>query len=164
MKISWQNALGLAHQVGLHTPVGRLLLSLRGDVVTAIDWADAESMPLHDQVSAEAVSQLCAYFADGSYTFRLPLHPAGTPFQRRVWQRLADIPPGEVASYGQLARELGTGPRALAAACRANPYPIVIPCHRVVAAHGLGGYCGGTDERWLAMKRWLLRHEGWSDA
>ncbi|TAN47241.1 MAG: methylated-DNA--[protein]-cysteine S-methyltransferase [Methylococcaceae bacterium] len=92
-------------------------------------------------------------------TWNVPLNPVGTDFQRRVWQRLADIPLGTVVSYGQLAREMGSGARAIAGACRANPYPLVIPCHRVVAAHGLGGYCGATDGGWLDIKRWLLAHE-----
>jgi methylated-DNA-[protein]-cysteine S-methyltransferase len=86
--------------------------------------------------------------------------PAGTPFQRRVWQRLSAIPAGETLTYGALARELGTSARAVGGACRTNPIPLVIPCHRVVATNGLGGYSGERGGDWLAKKRWLLAHEG----
>lgn len=79
---------------------------------------------------------------------------------RRVWTALSEIPPGHIETYGSLARRLGSGPRAVAAACRANVFAIVVPCHRVVSASGLGGYCGQTDGHLLEIKRWLLRHEG----
>jgi methylated-DNA-[protein]-cysteine S-methyltransferase len=76
-----------------------------------------------------------------------------------VWQRLREIPAGRTLSYGVLARELGTSARAVGGACRANPVPLAIPCHRVVAATGLGGYSGARGGDWLEKKRWLLRHE-----
>jgi methylated-DNA-[protein]-cysteine S-methyltransferase len=86
--------------------------------------------------------------------------PAGTPFQCRVWQALRDIPPGTTRTYGELARDLGTSPRAIGGACRANPCLIAVPCHRVVARDGLGGFAGERGGKRLAVKRWLLRHEG----
>ena len=73
----------------------------------------------------------------------------------------APIPPGEVRTYGDLARSLGSGPRAVAGALRANPWPLLIPCHRIVGHQNLGGYCGHTDGPYLGIKRWLLLHEGW---
>ncbi len=88
-----------------------------------------------------------------------PLAPQGTPFQQRVWQALRGIPVGDTKTYGELARELNTSARALAGACRANPIPLLIPCHRVVAAHGPGGYMGQRDGEALAIKQWLLHHE-----
>jgi methylated-DNA-[protein]-cysteine S-methyltransferase len=102
--------------------------------------------------------ELDRYFADPTHRCSLPLCPRGTPFQKRVWQLLQDIPSGTVLTYGELARRTSSSPRAVGGACGANPLPIVIPCHRVVAVHGLGGYAG-RDERGLAIKRWLLRHE-----
>jgi methylated-DNA-[protein]-cysteine S-methyltransferase len=88
----------------------------------------------------------------------LPLTPAGTPFQRRVWATLAEIPFGQTRSYGDLARELGSGPRAVGGACGRNPIPLLIPCHRVLTADGhLGGYSGQGG---LVTKMQLLRHEG----
>lgn len=89
----------------------------------------------------------------------LPLVPGGTPFQRRVWQALQAIPCGQTLSYGELAQRLGSGARAVAAACRSNPIPLVIPCHRVVAATGPGGYMGKTAGAALAIKQWLIDHE-----
>ena len=100
------------------------------------------------------------YFRDGMRGLDLPVAPAGTDFQRRVWAMLRTIPPGFTRTYGDLARELGTSPRAVGGACRANPCLIAVPCHRVVARDGLGGFGGERGGKRLAVKRWLLRHEG----
>ncbi len=89
----------------------------------------------------------------------LPLELHGTDFQSRVWQALRGIPPGEVSTYGELASQLHTSPRAVGNACRQNPCPLVVPCHRVVGRNGIGGYAGHTDGETLDIKRWLLRHE-----
>ena len=124
-------------------------------------------VPAEGSLAAEAARQLAAYFDDPAFRFDRPLETGGTPYQRRVWDALTRIPPGEPPTYGALAREVGGGARAVGGACRANPIPIVIPCHRVVAASGLGGYMGareGTGSRAdsaepLAVKAWLLDHE-----
>ncbi len=84
----------------------------------------------------------------------------GTAFQQRVWQALLRIPAGETRSYGVLAAELGSSAQAVGNACRSNPVPIVIPCHRVVAVNGMGGYAGATAGYKMQIKRWLLQHEG----
>jgi len=90
----------------------------------------------------------------------LPLRAAGTAFQRRVWGRIDAIPSGKTRTYGELANEIGSGPRAVGNACGANPYPVVVPCHRVVAADGrLGGFAGNRAGFLLDVKRWLLNHE-----
>ncbi len=105
---------------------------------------------------------LRAYFLDARSWpgTALPLRPRGTPFQRRVWKQLLRIPPGCVLSYGDLARLLRSAPRAMGQACRRNPLSILVPCHRIVASRGLGGYHGGSRAPDLERKRWLLRHEG----
>ena len=109
----------------------------------------------------ELVALFRAYFAD-PHTLIPPQQPdCGTPYQRRVWQALQQIPVGEVCTYGELSAELNSSPRAVAQACRANPLPILIPCHRVVSATGLGGYMGKSEGHELAIKRWLLHHEGY---
>lgn len=144
------------------TPFGRLVLSASDGFLAGIDFApgaEAER-PVSNAVLRAAVSQLARYFEDPNTRFSLPLRLAGTEYMRRVWAALTEIPPGRTETYGSLARRLGTGPRAVASACRANAFPIVIPCHRVVAAHGLGGYSGQTLGPMLDVKRWLLRHEG----
>lgn len=84
----------------------------------------------------------------------------GTPFQKKVWAALRGIPNGETRSYGALAQQLGTGARAVANACRHNPVPIVVPCHRVVARNGLGGFSGQMTGAAVQRKAWMLRHEG----
>jgi len=128
----------------------------------AIDLLQAplQATPTAEPATVELRSLLQHYFADG-HTPIPTLRPLyGTHFQQRVWQALQRIPPGETRTYGELAKELGSCARAVAGACRANPLAILIPCHRVVAASGLGGYMGATSGPELEIKRWLLHHEG----
>lgn len=155
----------------LETPVGRLLLArdeaglrlihFKGrpaeagpyveSYVPAVDWRQ------QDAAFDDVVSQLTEYFAGRRRNFDLPLAPAGTPFQQRVWNALLDIPYGETISYGELASRIGrkSASRAVGLANGSNPLPIVIPCHRVIGANGkLTGYGGG-----LAVKERLLAHE-----
>jgi methylated-DNA-[protein]-cysteine S-methyltransferase len=99
------------------------------------------------------------WLAGGVWPRGFPLAPEGTPFQRRVWKELQRIPPGARLTYGELAERLKTAPRTVGGACRANPIPLLIPCHRVVAANGDGGFAGHTRGHWLEIKRWLLEHE-----
>jgi methylated-DNA-[protein]-cysteine S-methyltransferase len=111
-------------------------------------------------LAKEAARQLRAYLADPRFEFSLPLAPAGTAFQRRVWNGIAAIPCGATQTYGELAAAIGSGPRAVGNACGANPYPLVVPCHRVIAAnHGLGGFARQRGGFLLDVKRWLLAHE-----
>jgi methylated-DNA-[protein]-cysteine S-methyltransferase len=106
-------------------------------------------------------AQLAAYFEQADYRFTLPLAPVGTDFRQRVWTALRAIPGGETRTYGELARQLGSSPRAVGQALGDNPLPILIPCHRVVAAHGhLGGFNHSRTGYSLDIKRWLLAHEG----
>jgi methylated-DNA-[protein]-cysteine S-methyltransferase len=105
--------------------------------------------------------QLDAYYDNPHATFNLPLAPAGTAFQQRVWERISAVPCGGVTTYGNIARAIQSAPRAVGQACGANWYPIVIPCHRVVSATGIGGFANhDADGFFLDVKRWLLRHEG----
>ncbi|WP_028995123.1 methylated-DNA--[protein]-cysteine S-methyltransferase [Azonexus hydrophilus] len=131
------------------------------DEITGIDFLEprpalAPTTPL----AAEAARQLQAYLRDPASPFSLPLKPAGTSFQRRVWEQIAAIPGGRTETYGQLAKALHNAPRAIGQACGANPYPVVVPCHRVVASHGgLGGFARERGGFLLEVKRWLLQHE-----
>ena len=83
----------------------------------------------------------------------------GTPYQKKVWLALQQIPPGETKTYGDLANEINSNPRAIGNACRENPLPIIIPCHRIVAKNGIGGYAGKVDGNNIDIKQWLLKHE-----
>ena len=145
-----------APQLSLHSAFGDLTLSEADGAIVALDWGWAprqSETPLLNKARAA----LDRYFTGHAEDFDLPLEPAGTPFQNRVWQAMRRIPAGEVRTYGALAAELSSAARAVGMACGANPIPILIPCHRVVAASGLGGYSGDGG---LTTKTALLRLEG----
>lgn len=98
------------------------------------------------------------YLADASVPLDLPFVLQGTPFQQRVWRVMQEIPLGEIWTYGELAVRVHSGPRAVANVCGANLLPLLIPCHRIVAKQGLGGFMQG-EAQGLDIKRWLLQHE-----
>ena len=150
------------------SPLGLLRLREAHGHITHLDWGPAVQPDLiaapapHNDDSPllnRAVHQLNAYFFCQLRHFDLPLAPHGTAFQRAVWRQMQAIPYGDTRTYGEIARWLRSAPRAVGRACGRNPIPIVIPCHRVVASGGIGGYSGdgGTD-----TKTWLLELEGWS--
>ena len=119
----------------------------------------AESPP-ENALAAEAVRQIRAYLADPAQAFDLPLAVSGSAFQRRVWQQIAAIPLYQTRTYGEIAWLLESAPRAVGQACGANPFPLVSPCHRVIAADGrLGGFARQRGGFLLDVKRWLLSHE-----
>ena len=150
-----------AYQAIIAAPGFAVGIACNGDEITAIDYLApcAEQAP-QTPLAHETVRQLRAYLANPAHEFSLPLQARGTHFQRRVWQAIADIPLGQTRSYGEVAARLGSGPRAVGGACGANPYPLVVPCHRVLAAHGLGGFGRAGGDWLLEIKRFLLRHEG----
>ena len=141
--------------VAIDSPVGRLTISATEDAIVAIGWFD-ETQGEETALLAEARGQLAAYFNRRLKCFELPLRPAGSPFNQRVWAAMREIPHGQTRSYGELAMEIGSAPRAVGRACGHNPIPIVIPCHRVLGRNGLGGYSGGAG---LPTKRRLLELE-----
>ena len=147
----------------IDSPVGRLGVGIEANAVASIDWVPAGvavKAPA-DPLTRRVVGQLQDYFADPAHhRFDLPLVPAPTAFQARVRAALEAIAPGRVQSYGDLARELGSSARAVGGACRANPVPLIVPCHRVVSAHGLGGFGGMRSGERLTVKRQLLEGEG----
>ena len=151
-----------AYQAIVAAPGFALGVRCDDDEVTGIDFLEPrpEQAPT-SPLAAEAVRQLRAYLADPGFVFGLPLKPAGTAFQRRVWSQIAAIPPGRTETYGQVAKNLNNAPRAVGQACGSNPYPVVVPCHRIVATGGgLGGFARERGGFLLDVKRWLLRHEG----
>jgi methylated-DNA-[protein]-cysteine S-methyltransferase len=146
----------------MDTPVGHLVLESDGDVLIGI-WLPAQASTTrgdgHDAppVLKDTATQLEEYFAGERTGFDVPMELDGTAFQKEVWRELTRIPYGETISYGELARRVGRpkGPRAVGQANGKNPIPIIVPCHRVLASNGIGGYGGG-----LPMKRALLAVEG----
>lgn len=138
--------------LGIHTEQGRLV---------GIDFlpADTPAQSPQESLAQQVCAQLAAYFTDPTFIFDLPLESGGTPFQQRVWQALSKIAPGQTISYGELARHIGSAPRAVGQACGANPIPIIVPCHRVVAKNGLGGFMNHRAGGPLDTKRRLLLHE-----
>ena len=142
-------------QLSLHTPVGDITVFEEDDAIVSLDWGwvpDQSPSPVLER----AREQLHAYF-DGDLTeFNLPLAPAGTEYQRAVWRALCAIPYGETCSYRDIVARAGGSPRSVGQANGHNPIPVIIPCHRVVAATHIGGYSGGDG---LPTKRWLLALE-----
>lgn len=150
------------NQAVINVPFGQLRLIAENDALTGIEFL-LERHALKKPASPllkETEAQLAAYFRDPGHHFDLPLKLSGTDFQRGVWQALREIRPGSPLTYGQLAEKLGTAPRAVGGACGANPIPVVVPCHRVVSASGIGGFMRTKYLGPLNIKSWLLAHEG----
>jgi len=149
------------------SPAGQLGVSINAESITKIIWLEQDvlessdvspSKPINRKLKKKIISALDDYFESGLINTEISLYPEGTLFQQKVWQALKKIPPGTVKTYGDVARELQTSSRAVGQACRRNNIPLFIPCHRVVAAQGIGGFMGGY--RHVERKRWLLQHEG----
>lgn len=144
------------------TPFAVLGITTDGAVVTGVRYLPRSTQPVapHDRVAERACREIERYLADPDYLFRVPYRLDGTPFQCRVWREIEKLCPIKTTSYGVIAERLHSGARAVGGACGANPVPLIVPCHRVLAASGLGGFMGGKDAFPLSVKRWLLRHEG----
>jgi methylated-DNA-[protein]-cysteine S-methyltransferase len=173
----------------LRTPFAVLGIASDGDAVTRVAYLPRSQRVRApaDEVSERAVREIERYLDDPEFRFTVPLSPGGTPFQQRVWSALSAIPPGESRTYGEVARMVRSAPRAIGQACGANRIALIIPCHRVVGAMGsMGGFMGvagpsqdarphGGNRREapfgeaicahegdpIAIKRWLLTHEGY---
>lgn len=145
----------------LATPFGKLGIRTDANVLTGISFLPDGVRPIEptSRLAERACEQVGRYLRDPGFCFRLPMKPLGTVFQRRVWSAISAIAPGRTRSYGEIARELGSAPRAVGQACGENPFPLVVPCHRVVAAGGIGGFAHAGDGYLLRIKRWLLAHE-----
>ena len=142
-------------------PFGAVAIDIDGDFIAGLRFVQAvEPLQPICELGAEAADQLSRYFRDPVFRFNLPLQIRGTPFQRRVWEAIAAIPCSKTRTYGELARALDAPARAVGQACGDNRLPIVIPCHRVVSADGLGGFAHASDGFPTMVKRWLLEHEG----
>ncbi|MFA9462269.1 methylated-DNA--[protein]-cysteine S-methyltransferase [Thiohalorhabdus sp. Cl-TMA] len=152
----------------MRTPAGPLAIQGGPRGITRVRWAsdgiDEDFREPTSPALERARAALLAYFADPRQPrLEVPLAPyRATSFQWRVWWAMRRIPPGSTVTYGELARWLGSSPRAVGNAAGANPWPLIVPCHRVVSRNGLGGYMrGSAGGEGLRIKRWLLAWEGW---
>ncbi len=143
------------------TPIGSLGLLLEENQLVGVEFlpADFSFAEPTNQAAQLAAQQFTHYFKNPQYSFTVPFKLKGTPFQERVWTRLKNIVAGNTETYGTLAKELSSSPRAIGQACRTNPLPILIPCHRVISNNKIGGFFGQTQGSFIRTKEWLLAHE-----
>jgi methylated-DNA-[protein]-cysteine S-methyltransferase len=161
MKKAAQEVFQQPYQAIVRMPAMNVGIRTQDGEIAQIRYLDTSVRAVTPQngLAERAARQLERYAADPDFAFDLPLAGAGSAFQRRVWQAMCRIPRGRTRTYGELAAALGSVPRAVGQACGANPFPLVIPCHRVVAASGVGGFAHHAAGFHVDIKRWLLRHE-----
>lgn len=145
----------------LKVAFGVVELGFSGDRLTRIDFRSPDTKRVEPRRAEHrrAAAQIRDYLRNPGAKFEYGFPTVGTEFQRRVWREISRIPPGKTATYGEIARRLRSGPRAVGGAVGSNPLPIMIPCHRVVGHNGLGGFMGVREGWGMDVKRWLLRHE-----
>jgi methylated-DNA-[protein]-cysteine S-methyltransferase len=143
-------------------PFAVLGIRTSGGCLTQIEYLPRSAATLQpvDAFATEVCRQLEAYLDDPQFRFDLPVWLRGTQFQQRVWAAVREIPVGLAMSYADVARRVDSAPRAVGTACGANRLPLIIPCHRVVASGGIGGFMHSRTGPGIQIKRWLLRHEG----
>ncbi len=160
--INWvDNCSGAEDSAIIQTAAGKFALYARGPVLLRTAWVDRDCLlkvPESDWLNG-IVRQIDEYWQDGGRTFDVALLKQGTDFRNRVWRELLTIPVGETVTYSDLAESLATGARAVGSACRHNPFPVIIPCHRVISSSGLGGYAGQLKGKMCNVKQILLTHE-----
>lgn len=149
-------------QAKFPAPFAVLGIRTVGERLTGIEYLPKHAAILAplNRVAERACRQIERYLDDAEFRFDLPFEFRGSEFQRKVWLAVYRIPSGSTRSYLDIARELRTAPRPVGGACGANRIPLVIPCHRVLASHGIGGFMHTRRGPALEIKRWLLRHEG----
>jgi methylated-DNA-[protein]-cysteine S-methyltransferase len=153
-----------AYSAKMRIPCAVLGIRTARGAVTGIEYLPSSErvQAPADALAAQAVAQIERYLADPHFRFTLPLAHPGTAFRQRLRAELTKIPVGESRTYGELAHALHTAARAVGGGCGANPIALVVPCHRVVGSRGsLGGFMNAVDGNPLAIKRWLLAHEGY---
>ncbi|WP_252731253.1 methylated-DNA--[protein]-cysteine S-methyltransferase [Lentibacter algarum] len=139
----------------LDTPTGRFAIREEDGAIVRAEWREG-GVDTSDLLE-EAAQQIAAYYAGELTEFDLPLHVRGSDFQRAVCDVMSAIPLGETLTYGDISKKLGVPAQAVGQACGGNPIPLIIPCHRVLGAQGLGGFSGTGG---VETKVWLLKHEG----
>ena len=140
------------------TIAGNIKIIQQGQILCRMEWLKTTTPEL-PCVSVELQQVIDHCWLAKTAAITLPLLIQGTTFQQKVWAALREIPIGETRSYGELAKSLNTSPRALANACRQNPFPLIIPCHRVTSKTGIGGYAGALSGTLIDIKLALLNYE-----
>lgn len=142
------------------SPIGKLGIALINGRIAKISFLPPKTSLIFPKgvAARRIVAKIKQYFYNSNSQLRFLMARQGTFLQNKIWRALQKIPVGKTVTYGELAKKLQTGPRVIGNACRLNPLPIIIPCHRVVAANGLGGYCGKKADA-IKIKKWLLAHE-----
>ncbi len=143
------------------TPFAVLGIRTAGELVARIEYLPrgAATLDPTNKVAAQVCRQIEKYLADPEYRFDLQFEYRGTAFQQRVWRAIHAIPCGSTLTYMDVARQLKSAPRPVGGACSANRLPLVIPCHRVVASGGIGGFMHSRGGEPIQIKQWLLKHE-----
>lgn len=149
------------YDVTVDFPKFKVGVATRDGIVTELKYLplSAPSVSPGSELAKRAQRQLEGYRRDPNTAFDLPVTIEGSDLQKAVWQAMCAIPRGKTRTYGELARELGADPRDIGQCCGDNRLPLVIPCHRIVAADGIGGFAHATSGYLLEAKRWLLMHE-----
>jgi methylated-DNA-[protein]-cysteine S-methyltransferase len=154
-------APGEVFDARLATPFAVLGIRTAGELVTHIEYLPRGLATLAPttRLAARVCRQIEKYLADPEFEFDLPFEYRGTAFQQRVWRVIHSIPSGKTLTYLDVARQLKSAPRPVGGACGSNHLPLVIPCHRVVASGGIGGFMHARGGEPIAIKQWLLKHE-----
>jgi methylated-DNA-[protein]-cysteine S-methyltransferase len=145
----------------IDTPIGKIGFQTENNFLTAINFLTPSTQIILPQTdfAKKIAKELLTYFSDAKFIFTIPLKPSGTKLQLLTWEMMRKIPAGNTITYGDLAKQCGTHPRVVGNICRRNQIPIIIPCHRIIAAKGFGGFAGKESGKMLEIKKWLLQHE-----
>ena len=155
--IQWvEDCSGAKEVINVPTPAGQLVLYSRQGVISKADWGSDDGRYPQDH---EIQRKFRQYWLNTGKHINIKLLKQGSAYRHKVWAELCKIPFGETVTYSALAGKIDSSARAVGNACRDNPYPVIIPCHRVVSVSGMGGYCGQTDGEFMAIKHKLLDHE-----
>ncbi len=149
-------------QIVLKTPIGKIAVRYEADFVIEVQQVADQTKVVRkkDSLANEIQNQFAAYFSKQLTQFSLPyLVKQGTDYQMKVWDQIRKISFGETKTYGEIATKIKSGPRAVGNACRRNKLLLIVPCHRVVSAAGLGGFMGDDTGKLVKRKQWLLSHE-----
>lgn len=152
---------GHEYHARLATPFAVLGIRTSGNRLSEIVYLPrgAATLAPQNSLAEKTCRQIERYLDDPQFRFDLPFEFDGTVYRQRVWQAICTIPAGRTLTYGEVARKLRSAPRAVGGACGDNKIPLVIPCHRVVASGGIGGFMHARGGDPVAIKQWLLKHE-----